>query len=153
MWWLLYRSRWGLLVRAAGERDEVLAAYGHSPLRVKYLAVCGGGALAGIGGAQLSTAYTNAWFENMTAGPRLHRRGPGDLRRLAPPQVRHRRLPVRCGLALSPALQARGIGINQFALDALPYVVTVLVLIFLGRKRLDAAPEGLRKVFEMAPAS
>jgi general nucleoside transport system permease protein len=56
-------------------------------------------------------------------------------------------------LALSPALQARGIGINQFALDALPYVVTVLVLIFLGRKRLHAAPEGLRKVFEMAPTS
>ena len=35
----------------------------------------------------------------------------------------------------------------------MPYVVTVLVLVFLGRKRLHAAPEGLRKVFEMAPTA
>ena len=53
MWWLLYRSRWGLTVRGAGERPEVLATYGHSPLLVRYLAVVGGGMLAGIGGAQL----------------------------------------------------------------------------------------------------
>ena len=142
MWWLLYRSRWGLLVRAAGERDEVLAAYGHSPLRVQYLAVCGGGALAGIGGAQLATAYTNAWFENMTAGPGLHRRGPGDLRRLAPAQVRRRGLPVRRRPGPLAGAAGPGLGINQFALDALPYVVTVLVLIFLGRKRLARRARG-----------
>ena len=59
-------------------RLRPLAPAGAVPGRV------GGGALAGIGGAQLSTAYANAWFENMTAGPGLHRRGPGDLRRLAP---------------------------------------------------------------------
>ncbi len=153
MWWLLYRSRWGLLVRASGEREEVLAAYGHSPLRVRYLAVVGGGALAGIGGAQLSTAYANAWFENMTAG-----RGFIAVA-LVIFAAWH---PLRCmagaylfgaALALSPALQARGIGINQFALDAVPYLVTVLVLVFLGRKRLHAAPEGLRKVFEMSPST
>jgi general nucleoside transport system permease protein len=153
MWWLLFRSRWGLLVRAAGEREEVLGAYGHSPLRVRYLAVVGGGALAGIGGAQLATAYTNAWFENMTAG-----RGFIAVA-LVIFAAWH---PMRCmagaylfgaALALSPALQARGVAINQFALDAIPYVVTVLVLVFLGRKRAHAAPEGLRKVFEMAPSS
>jgi general nucleoside transport system permease protein len=153
LWWLLFRSRWGLLVRAAGEREEVLGAYGHSPLRVRYLAVVGGGALAGVGGAQLSTAYANAWFENMTAG-----RGFIAVA-LVIFAAWH---PIRCmagaylfgaALALSPALQARGVGINQFALDAIPYVVTVLVLVFLGRKRAHAAPEGLRKVFEMAPSS
>jgi simple sugar transport system permease protein len=52
-------------------------------------------------------------------------------------------------LALSPALQARGYGLNQFALDAIPYLVTIGVLVVLGRKRANAAPEGLRKVFEM----
>ncbi|HEY8201542.1 MAG TPA: ABC transporter permease, partial [Actinomycetota bacterium] len=62
VWWFLFRTRWGLLVRGAGERAEVLTAYGHSPRRVQYLAVCAGGCLAGVGGAQLSTAYANAWF-------------------------------------------------------------------------------------------
>jgi general nucleoside transport system permease protein len=68
MWWLLYRSRWGLLVRGAGERPEALRAYGHSPQAVRYLAVVAGGLLAGVGGAHLATGYANAWFENMTAG-------------------------------------------------------------------------------------
>jgi general nucleoside transport system permease protein len=153
LWWLLYRSRWGLLVRAAGEREEVLAAYGHSPLRVKYLAVCGGGALAGIGGAQLATAYANAWFENMTAGRGFIAVALVIFAAWHPLKCVSGAYLFGACLALSPALQARGIGINQFALDALPYVVTVLVLIFLGRKRLHAAPEGLRKVFEMSPTS
>ena len=54
-------------------------------------------------------------------------------------------------LALSPALQARGYALNQFALDALPYVITVLVLGFLSRRRLHAAPEGLIRTLANAP--
>ena len=45
-------------------------------------------------------------------------------------------------LALSPALQARGYGINQFALDAVPYVVTLLVLVVLGRRSASRDPRG-----------
>jgi general nucleoside transport system permease protein len=153
MWWLLYRSRWGLLVRAAGEREEVLAAYGHSPLRIRYLAVVGGGALAGIGGAQLSTAYTNSWFENMTAGRGFIAVALVIFAAWHPLRAISGAYLFGAALALSPALQARGVSVNQFALDAIPYVVTVLVLVFLGRKRLHAAPEGLRKVFEMAPSA
>ena len=55
-WWLLFRTRWGLLVRTAGERAEVLHAYGHLAAPVRFYAVVAGGALAGMGGAQLSTA-------------------------------------------------------------------------------------------------
>src|SRR6185295_3986861 len=67
-WWLLFRSRWGLLIRTAGERPEALRAYGISPEHVRVAAVCVGGALAGIGGAQLSTALSLTWSEGMTAG-------------------------------------------------------------------------------------
>lgn len=153
MWWLLYRSRWGLLVRAAGEREEVLAAYGHSPLRVRYLAVVAGGALAGIGGAQLSTAYANAWFENMTAGRGFIAVALVIFAAWHPLRAMGGAYLFGAALALSPALQARGVAINQFALDAIPYVVTIGVLVVLGRKRMHAAPEGLRKVFEMSPSS
>jgi len=152
VWWLLYRSRPGLILRAAGERQEVLAAYGHSPLRVRYLAVVGGGALAGIGGAQLSTAYANAWFENMTQGRGFIAVALVIFAAWHPIRAVWGAYLFGAALALSPALQARGYGFNQFALDAIPYVVTVGVLVVLGRKRAHAAPEGLKKVFEMNSA-
>jgi ABC-type uncharacterized transport system permease subunit len=150
VWWLLYRSRPGLILRAAGERQEVLAAYGHSPLRVRYLAVIGGGALAGIGGAQLSTAYANSWFENMTQGRGFIAVALVIFAAWHPLRAVGGAYLFGAALALSPALQARGFGLNQFALDAIPYVVTILVLVVLGRRRAHAAPEGLKKVFEMA---
>jgi simple sugar transport system permease protein len=152
MWWLLYRSRWGLLVRASGERPEVLRAYGRSPSTVRYLAVIGGGLLAGIGGAQLSTAYTNSWFENMTAGRGFIAVALVIFAAWHPLRAVGGAYLFGAALALSPALQARGIGFNQFALDALPYVVTIAALILLGRRRSNAAPEGLSQVFEMTPA-
>jgi len=52
---------------------------------------------------------------------------------------------------LSPALQVRRYDINQYALDVIPYVVTLLVLVVLGRRQANQAPEGLSKVFEGAP--
>lgn len=149
VWWLLYRSRPGLILRAAGERQEVLAAYGHSPLRVRYLAVLGGGALAGIGGAQLSTAYANAWFENMTQGRGFIAVALVIFAAWHPLRAVGGAYLFGAALALSPALQARGYGLNQFALDAVPYIVTIVVLVVLGRRRANAAPEGLKKVFEM----
>lgn len=152
IWWLLFRSRWGLLIRGAGERGEVLAAYGYSPKRIQYVAVIAGGALAGLGGAQLSTAYANSWFEAMTAGRGFIAvalvifAGWDPLKAVAGAYL------FGAALALSPALQARGYNLNQFALDALPYVITVLVLIVLSRKRLHAAPEGLIRTLANAPA-
>ena len=68
VWWMISRSRWGVLLRAAGERSEVLVAHGHSLLPIQYAAVVVGGMFAGLGGAHLSTAYTKAWFENMVQG-------------------------------------------------------------------------------------
>jgi simple sugar transport system permease protein len=49
---------------------------------------------------------------------------------------------------LSPALQARGYGLNQFALDAIPFALTLLVLAVFGRRTLLAAPAELKRVFE-----
>jgi simple sugar transport system permease protein len=152
MWWLLYRSRWGLRVRGAGERPEVLRAYGHSPLAVRYLSVVTAGVLAGVGGAQLSTAYANAWFENMTAGRGFIAVALVIFAAWHPMRAVAGAYLFGAALALSPALQARGLGFNQFVLDALPYVVTLLALVALGRRRATAAPEALSQVFDMTPA-
>jgi len=152
VWWLLFRSRWGLLLRGAGERTEVLRTYGHHPQLVQYIAVVIGGTLAGIGGAQLSTAYANAWFENMVQGRGFIAVAVVIFAARQPFKVMAGSYLFGCALALSPALQARGVSINQFALNAIPYVVTIVVLMIVGKRGAAEAPEGLKKVFEMSPS-
>lgn len=152
MWWWLRRTRSGLLVRTSGERADVLHVHGYRPGLIRGAAVTAGGALAGIGGAQLSTAYAHAWFEGMTAGR-------GFIAVALVIFAAWRPLWVVVGaylfgsmLALAPALQARGHGLNQFALDALPFVITLVILALIGKRTLRAAPEELRRVFESAPS-
>jgi simple sugar transport system permease protein len=151
-WWILYRSRWGLLIRGAGERQEVLATYGHRVRLIRYAAVVVGGALAGLGGAQLSTAYTHAWFENMTQGRGFVACAVVIFAARQPFKVAAGAYLFGGALALSPALQARGYTINQFALNAIPYALILVVLVVLGRRRAAEAPEGLQQVFELAPS-
>jgi general nucleoside transport system permease protein len=151
LWWIISRSRWGVLLRASGERSEVLVATGHRVLPIQYAAVVCAGAFAGIGGVHLSTAYTKAWFENMAQGRGFVAVAVVMFAARQPFKVAAGAYLFGAALALSPALQARGYGINQFALDAVPYLVTLGVLIALGRKRATELPEGLSKVFEAAP--
>jgi ABC-type uncharacterized transport system permease subunit len=151
-WWFMRRSRWGLLLRGTGERSEVLSTYGHAVTAIQYLAVAGGGLLAGIGGAQLSTAYANAWFENMTQGRGFVAVAVVIFAARQPWAVMAGSYLFGAALALSPALQARGYGFNQFGLDSLPYLAVIAVLVVLGKKRAAEAPEGLKKVFEVSTA-
>lgn len=148
MWWVLYRSRPGLLLRAAGERAEVLTVHGHRPETVRYRAVVVGGMLAGVGGAHLSIAYAQSWFENMIVGRGFIAVALVIFASWQPMRVMAGAYLFGAALALSPALQARGIGINQFALDVLPFLLTLLVLAFLGRRTLLGAPDELRRVFD-----
>jgi simple sugar transport system permease protein len=150
LWWVIYRSRWGVLLRAAGERGEVLTAHGHRVIPIQYVAVIVGGMFAGMGGAHLSIAYTKSWFENMAQGRGFVAVAVVMFAARQPFKVAAGAYLFGAALALSPALQARGYGINQFALDAVPYVVTILVLILLGKRRKDEIPEGLTKVFEQS---
>jgi simple sugar transport system permease protein len=152
MWWVIYRSRWGVLLRAAGERSEVLVANGIRVVPIQYLAVVIGGMLAGVGGAHLSIAYTKAWFENMAQGRGFVAVAVVMFANRQPFKVAAGAYLFGAALALSPALQSRGYAINQFALDAVPYVVTILALVVLGRRRANDVPEGLSKVFD-APST
>lgn len=152
VWWIMSRTRPGLLLRSAGERPEVLSTYGHSPSVIRAIAVVAGGMLAGLGGAQLSTAYANAWFENMSNGRGFVAVALVIFAAWHPLKVVGGAYLFGAALALAPALQARGYAVNQFALDAMPYVLTLIALVLFGRRRVSEAPEALQAVFEMAPA-
>lgn len=66
--WFLARARAGLALRAVGDNHDSGHALGLPVIAIRYAAVLYGGAMAGLGGAYLSLAYTPMWGENMTAG-------------------------------------------------------------------------------------
>lgn len=151
VWFGLFRTRVGLLVRTAGERADALTVHGYSVQAVRIGAVTVGGMLAGLGGAHLATAYTNAWFENMVIGRGFIAVALVIFATWSPWRVQLGAYLFGCAIVLGPALQARGYGINEFLLAAVPYVLTLLVLTVLGRRTLSSSPAELKRVFENAP--
>lgn len=151
VFYVLFRTRLGLLIRTAGERSEALTVHGVSVKRVRTLAVVAGGFLAGMGGAHLSIAYTNSWFENMIAGRGFIAVALVIFASWSPVRALAGAYLFGAALAVSPVLQANGFSVNQFALHVIPFVLTLAVLAALGRRTISAAPAELKRVFENAP--
>ena len=147
IWYFLGRTKWGLILRTTGERDEVAYAGGYDPARIRYAAVFFGGFMAGLGGAQLSVAYTLNWVENMTQGRGLVAvalvifAGWSPLRAILGSYL------FGGAVALQLVLQARGVPVSPFFLSMVPYLLTLAVLILVAQRRTFAMPEGLRAVF------
>jgi len=68
VWWLLWRSRFGLRLRAVGENPAMVEAAGVSVQRMRYTALALNGALCGLAGAYLVVAQSASFVPNMTAG-------------------------------------------------------------------------------------
>jgi general nucleoside transport system permease protein len=152
IWLCLYRTRWGLILRATGERRAVAFAYGHSPTRVRYVAVVLGGALAGVGGAQLVLAYTLNWVENVTVGRGFVAVALVIFAGWEPLRVVIGALVFGGAVALQLQLQARGVNISPFLLNMAPYLLTLAVLVVASRGRAQRPPEEIRAVLGTAGA-
>ena len=136
--WVIYRTRFGLRLRAAGENPHALDTAGVSVAAIRYRAMVICGLLCGIAGSYLSTAHSAAFVRDMTAGK-------GYLALAALIFGKWRPLPAlfACLLfAFADAVQARLQGVSLplvgqvpvQAIQALPYVLTVLLLAgFVGR--------------------
>jgi general nucleoside transport system permease protein len=68
VWWLLFRTRFGLRLRAVGENPAMVDAAGVSVSAVRYLALVGNGALCGLAGCYLVLAQNASFAPHMTAG-------------------------------------------------------------------------------------
>ena len=64
----LFRTRWGLRLRAVGEKPRAADTVGLPVLRIRYIAVIVSGMLAALGGAYLSVAFVGSFSQNMTEG-------------------------------------------------------------------------------------
>jgi general nucleoside transport system permease protein len=149
VWWFLYRTRPGLILRACGDNHVSAHALGYPVLRIRTIAVMFGGACAGLAGAYLPLAYTPFFIPGMTAG-----RGWIALALVVFSSWRPGRLVVGAYLfgavtILQLHAQGWGVGIPSQFMSALPYLATVIVLVLLSRARTggSTAPAALGTVF------
>jgi simple sugar transport system permease protein len=131
--WFLYRTRAGLVLRGVGEAPASAHAIGCPVIRIRYLAVIFGGAMAGLGGAYLALAYTPLWVEGMAAG-----RGWISLALVV--FATWRPLRVLFGAYLFGGItivqfhvQAIGVDLPSQLLSTLPYLATIVVLVLISR--------------------
>ncbi len=147
VWWLLYRTRWGLGLRAVGENADTAFASGRDPRLIRYQALFLGGLLAGIGAAHLSIAYTMNWTEYMTGGRGFIAVALVIFSRWHPLRAIAGALLFSGAVAFQLLLQSSGVQISPFLLDTIPYILTLLVLIAWGGNRKHSAPASLGRVY------
>ncbi len=145
LWFVLYRTRIGLVLRACGERPEVVAAAGRRPDRIQMAAVILGAALGGVGGAELSVVYVDNWFDDMTNGYGFIAVAVVLFAAWRPSRVVLGAYVFGVALAAASVLQAHNVSINQYLLDAVPYLVTLIALVLFARMGSAQTPEGLAR--------
>jgi general nucleoside transport system permease protein len=149
VWLFLYRTRAGLILRAAGDNHASAHALGYPVLRIRMFAVMFGGACAGLAGAYLPLAYTPFFIPGMTAG-----RGWIALALVVFASWLPGRIVIGAYLfgavtILQLHAQGWGVGVPSQLMSALPYLATVIVLVLISRARTggSTAPAALGTVF------
>jgi simple sugar transport system permease protein len=135
VWYFLFRSNAGLIVRAVGDNHASAHALGYPVLRVRFLAVMFGGACAGVGGAYLSLVYTPQWTQAMTAGRGWIAIALVVFGTWLPGRIAIGAVLFGAVSILQLNAQAFGLGIPSQFLSTLPYLITVVVLVVISRNQ------------------
>jgi simple sugar transport system permease protein len=146
VWWVIYRTRWGLNLRAAGESPEAAHANGVGVRRTRAMALILGGALGGLAGGTLVLAQVGAFAERMTAGRGFVAIAIVVLGRWHPVGVAVAALLFGVLTALQYLFQALGFAVPYQVFLMLPYLLTLLALA--GFRGQSAAPSGLGRSWQ-----
>jgi len=136
-WWVLYRTRFGLRLRAVGENPAAVDTAGVSVVRLRYAAVVITGVLCGIGGAYLSTSLAAGFVKDMSAGRGFIALAALIFAKWRPWQALGAVLLFGALEAMANQFPNVNLGFvtlpNQF-MTALPYILTVIILAgFVGK--------------------
>lgn len=137
-WWLLYRTRFGLRLRAVGENPAAVDTAGVSVVGLRYAAVAICGVLCGIAGAYLATALQAGFVKDMSAGRGYIALAALIFAKWRPWYALYATLLFGFlqALALRPDLieSILSFKVNGQLLDVLPYILTVIILAgFVGK--------------------
>ena len=140
VWFLLYKTRWGLRVRSVGEHPEAADTVGISVRGVRWQAVLLGGVFAGLGGAFFTIGSTGSFIKDITVGNGFIALAALIMGRWHP--VRAAFMAVFFGFVTQLATQMQSLGTpmpSQFLL-MLPYLATIVAVAgLIGRSRGPAA--------------
>ncbi|GAB5603019.1 ABC transporter permease [Thermus sp. FJN-A] len=138
-WWILFKTPFGLRLRAVGEHPEAADTLGVNVYRMRYVGVVLSGVLAGMAGAYLAIGFLNQFVRGMSAGLGFIALAAMIFGKWHPLGILFSTLLFGFASALAIQLQGREI-LPAVLVQAFPYVVTVLVLAgFIGKSRPPAA--------------
>jgi len=138
---VISRTRYGLRLRAAGERPEAADALGLGVYRLRWEALLFAGVLTGLGGAFLTLAYAGTFVEGMSAGRGFVALAVVILGRWKAWGCGAAAVLFGAAMALQFGLQALGTAVPYQVFLALPYALTLVVLAGFGGQA--AAPSAL----------
>ena len=147
MHWWLKNTKWGLILRTAGESVDASRAMGYSVNAVRLYATVAGAFLAGVGGSFLSLYWPGVWNEGLNSGQGLMAVALVIFSRWNPINCLFAALLFGGAKALGPALQSVGISQGRYLFDAAPYFLTLLIMIVTcsASRSLVGAPGELGK--------
>ena len=137
VFWFLYKTRAGLMLRAIGESPSSAHAIGSPVIAVRYGATLFGGAMAGLAGAFMSIYFTPLWDERMISGRGWIAAALVVFATWRPARVMIGAYLFGGVMILQLFIQGSGLPISipaQF-LSAMPYLATILVLVMISRHR------------------
>jgi general nucleoside transport system permease protein len=145
LFWAFRTTRWGLLIRTAGESSDAARAMGYSVLWIRLRATMVGGSLAGIGGSFLSLFYPGSWNEGLSSGQGITAVALVIFARWDPMLCLWASLAFGGAAALGPALQSVGVTSGYHLFNAAPYILTLAIMIITcsPKRTLTGAPAEL----------
>jgi general nucleoside transport system permease protein len=142
MTWAFANTRWGLIVRMAGDSSDAARALGYSVNTVRIAATTLGGFIAGLGGASLSLHYPGSWNEGLSSGQGLIAVALVIFAHWHPRRCLWAALLFGGAGALGPALQSVGISGGYYLFNAMPYDADHPRLDGIARTRVARRPDG-----------
>jgi len=140
-WLFLFRTTWGLRLRAVGEHPRAADTVGISVFRWRYLAVMASGALAGLGGAYLSFGFLDAFTNQMTNGRGFIALAALVFGKWKPFGLLGATLLFGFASALGDQLQTNA-NISSDLVNILPYLFTLIALVGLVGRSTPPAADG-----------
>jgi simple sugar transport system permease protein len=151
IWFLLFKTRLGLRIRAVGEHPRAAATLGISVFRVRYFCVLLSGVLAALGGAVIPLSTVSYFFPSIISG-----QGFIAIAAVIFGKFKPRNTVLACllfgfckSLSLTLGNPKFGLSVSVHLLSMIPYVITLLVLLFMGRSH---APAASGKIYDPASA-